>query len=99
MIIATVWQNGHRGRAPKKEERIALEAMRAHDTPEQLVQVPCGLTLNGISYMISWSDNPPENLPDGIFDDYYASGRCANCGQLWGDHKHGSKEYKAMVAI
>jgi hypothetical protein len=94
-FIATTSQ----GRAPKKEEQLVLAAMRAHDTPEQLVQVPCGVHLNGISYLVVWSENPPENLPDGFFDKYYNSGRCANCGRYRGDHQYGSKEFTEMVQL
>jgi hypothetical protein len=95
-IIATVWWRGHKGRAPKKEERLALAVMKSHDTPEQLVQVPCGIKVNGVPYIVYWRDNPTDNLPDGIFDDYYASGRCANCGRLWGDHQYRGTEYVPM---
>lgn len=98
-LIATVWHRGHKGRAPKKEEQLVLAAVKDHDTPEQLVQVPCGIRVNGIQYIVDRSDNPPENLPDGVFNAYYVSGRCANCGRLWGDHMYGSLEYKEMVLL
>jgi len=79
---------GRTVRVPVAEERMVLAFVKSHDTELRLTQVPCHCHLNGVGYEVRWSDNPPPNEPESLFENYWKDndGRCVRCDKREGDH-------------